>query len=70
MAKEKRLSEEVSLEELRHKNRMEEIEKEFEFRKRAEATRFDNQMSMHRLKRADIRRTQTRKDFDYANQSH
>ena len=70
MVKEKRLKEEFELEELRHKNRMEEITSETTGKKTIESLKFDNQMSLHRIKRADINRTQMRKEFDYGNKSH
>ena len=60
-AKERLLKEEFELEELRHKNRMEEIEKEVAGKKSVEALKFENQMSLHRMRRADITRSQMRK---------
>jgi len=63
--KKEELEGEFELEELRHKNKMEEIEAEFECRRKAETQKFDHMMQMHRLKRADIGRSQMRKDFNY-----
>ena len=63
---------EEGIEELRHRNKMEEIEAEKKARlevidaeRDMEKTRFENQMSLHRLKRADIRRTMEAKNFQY-----
>lgn len=42
--------------ELSHKYRMEEVESERKARIETETLRFNNQMSIHRLKRADVRR--------------
>ena len=70
MAKKSELKGEFELEELRHKHRMEEIEAEYDQKKKAEAQKFDHMMSMHRIKRADIGRSQMRKDFNYGNQSN
>jgi len=48
---------EKELEELRHKNRLEEIEAERKAKLEVEKAKFDYQLSIHRLKRADIKRT-------------
>jgi len=49
------------LEELRHKNRMEEIRFETEGKKQVERLKHENQMSTHRLRRADINRSHERR---------
>ena len=67
MAKKSELKGEFELEELRHKHKMEEIEAECKAKKEAETQKFDHMMSMHRIKRADIGRSQMRKDFNYGN---
>lgn len=44
------------LEELRHKNKMEEIQKETDGRKEIEKLRHQDDLEMQRIKNADIRR--------------
>ena len=61
--KTKDLEGEFELEKLRHENKMKEIEAEFECRRKAETQKFDHMMQMHRLKRADISRSQMRKQW-------
>jgi len=48
---------EKELEEIRHKNRMEEIEAEKQAKLEVEKAKYDYKLSLHRLKRADIKRT-------------
>jgi len=45
------------IEELRHKNRIAEIELEAEAQRKLEAVKFDHQMQLQRIRSAEIRRT-------------
>jgi len=48
---------EKKLEELRHKNRMKEIEAEKKAKLEVENLKFDHQLQLQRIRRADIKRT-------------
>jgi len=61
MEKSKELALLKELEELRHKNRMEEIDVETKSRKELEAIKFDYQMQLQRIRTAEIRKSQERK---------
>jgi hypothetical protein len=50
------------LEELKHKDRMEEIETESKLHKEVENLRFDHQMQLQRIKTAEINRTMNRRE--------
>lgn len=55
------------LEELRHNNRMEEIEAEAKRHREVEAIRFDHSMQLQRIKSAEIRRSiDRRSDREFA----
>lgn len=53
----KKKSEAFELEELRHKNKMEEIKAQIDGEKEVEKMKFESQLQLHRLKRHDIMQT-------------
>ena len=61
MEKDEELKELQLIEELRHKNRIEEIELEAKAQRELEAVKFDQQMQLQRIKSAEIRRSIDRK---------
>jgi len=61
MEKDEELKELQLIEELRHKNRIEEIELEAKAQRELEAVKFDHQMQLQRIKSAEIRRSIDRK---------
>lgn len=67
MEKDKELQLLKELEELRHKNKIEEILLEFDRQKEMEGIRFDHQMQLQRIRSAEIRKTiERRSDRDFA----
>jgi hypothetical protein len=55
------------IEELRHKNRVQEIELEAEAQRKLEAIKFDHQMQLQRIRSAEIKRTiDRRSDREFA----
>jgi len=65
--KEDKFKELKIIEELRHKNRIAEIELEAEAQRKLEALKFDHQMQLQRIKSAEIRRTiDRRSDREFA----
>jgi hypothetical protein len=55
------------IEELRHKNRVQEIELEAEAQRKLEAIKFDHQMQLQRIMSAEIKRTiDRRSDREFA----
>ena len=65
--KEDKFKELKIIEELRHKNRIAEIELEAEVQRKIEALKFDHQMQLQRIRSAEIRRTMDRRsDREFA----
>ena len=62
MPKDKEVEELVALENLRHKNRMEEIEIETNGKREFENLKFDHQMQLQRIKTAEIRKAVERRE--------
>lgn len=59
-------SEDLKLEDIMHKNKMEEIKFEFDCRKKVEAIKFDKNMELQRFRSAGIQRSIATKGRGYS----